>query len=81
MEYSTMISAFTGEAGLLFCGVEMSVEKGFYLVTLMAFVNSLILQNFSDPYGSVNDGDDDDDAARRLLRVVGVGLGVGTPLH
>jgi len=61
-----MCTSFKGEAGLLFCGVEMSVEKGLYLVTIIGYLNSIILSNAVDPYANGDVGEDDG-SERRVL--------------
>jgi len=77
MEFSTMCTSFKGEAGLLFCGVEMSVEKGFYLITLIGYLNSVILAQNKDPYADGDGGGDDDydndgsSGGRRLIHLTG----------
>jgi hypothetical protein len=46
----------------------MSVEKAFYLVTVVGYVNSELLANVKDPYVGLEDDDTLDDAGDDQLR-------------
>ena len=61
VEFLSLLSAYRGEAGLLFGGIEMSVEKAFYIVTAVAYLNGQLITNFRDPFENVNFDDDGDD--------------------
>ena len=50
VEFIQVLKAFSGQAGLLFCGVEMSVEKGFYIVTLLSYLTTNVILAEGDPH-------------------------------
>ena len=43
IDFLMLSNFYKGEAGLLFCGVEMGTEKAFYLVTALTYINSYFI--------------------------------------
>ena len=43
IEFLMLANNYKGEAGLLFCGVEMGTEKGVYLATALTYINAYFI--------------------------------------
>ena len=43
IDFLMLANFYKGEAGLLFCGVEMGTEKAFYLVTALTYINAYFI--------------------------------------
>ena len=43
IEFLMLANNYKGEAGLLFCGVEMGTEKGIYLATALTYINAYFI--------------------------------------
>ena len=46
----------------------MSMEKAFYLVTILGYINAMIFPSISDPYKDMKTNGDDDDELFENIR-------------